>query len=284
MDLHGLHNPHGVPDPHNLSDLHNFSDLQNVVAERHSVRMYTDEPVDDESLATIKEEIAVCNATSCLHIQLANGLADAFCGYPTHYGRFSGVHNAIALIGAGSSIPDLGTSASAASHAQAHDAQIHARQTTTGTDETALQIKVGYYGELLSLRIVHLGLATSWAVLDNAVDGWWSLGDGEHVIWILAFGHPARPGAKHHTKPMEQLRKLPEGIEASQAPKWFIRGMHAAMLAPTSLSQQPFIIELHGDDTVSAQATEGLFAHVGLGCAMCNFEIGAYPHHVVWRQ
>lgn len=278
MNLHSLHNLYS------RSNLHNFSDLYSAVAERHSVRMYTDEPVGAEALAMLRREITACNAASGLHIQLADGVPDAFCGYPTHYGRFSGVHNAIALIGAGSSIPNLEASANTASRIQVHDSQVHARQTTIDANEINLQTKVGYYGEWLSLCLVHLGLATSWAVLDNAAEGWWNLSNGERAIWLLAFGHPARPGARHHTKPMEQLCKLPEGIATSQAPKWFIRGMRSAMLAPTSLGQQPFAIELHNDDTVSIRATEGLFSHVGLGCAMCNFEIGAYPHRVVWRQ
>ncbi|MCH3975629.1 MAG: nitroreductase [Bifidobacterium tibiigranuli] len=265
-----------------LRDLVGDSDLRGAIAERHSVRMYTDEPVADEALATLHEEITACNAASSLHIQLISGLDDAFCGYPTHYGRFRGVHNAIALIGAGSGIPDLSASANnMASHESG--SQTHGSQAASNAEEIALQTKVGYYGELLSLRIVQLGLGTSWAVLDNAREGWWSLGDGEHMIWALAFGHPARPGAKHHTKPMEQLCALPEGMEVAQAPEWFAQGMGAAMLAPTSLSQQPFVVELHRDTTVSARATEGLFAHVGLGCAMCNFAIGTAPHHVVWR-
>lgn len=264
-----------------LCDLGDRGDLRGAIAERHSVRMYTDEPVADEALAALHEAITACNAASGLHIQLVSGLDDAFCGYPTHYGRFRGVHNAIALIGAGSGIPNLSASANMASAKSGN--QTHGSQTTTSADEIALQTKVGYYGELLSLRIVQLGLGTSWAVLDNAKEGWWSLGDSEHMIWVLAFGHPARPGAKHHTKPMEQLCALPEGMSIMQTPEWFAQGMSAAMLAPTSLSQQPFIIELHSDNTVSARATEGLFAHVGLGCAMCNFAIGAAPHHVVWR-
>jgi hypothetical protein len=270
-----------------LCDLGDRSDLRGAITARHSVRMYTDEPVADATLAALRAEIAACNAASGLHIQLISGLDDAFCGYSTHYGRFCGVHNAIALIGAGRGILDLSAMAHAASrvapHTQTHDKQAHSSQTTTDADEIALQVEVGYYGERLSLRIVQLGLGTSWAVLDNATEGWWRLSEGESMIWALAFGHPARPGAKHHTKTMEQLCKLPKGMEIAQAPEWFTQGMGAAMLAPTSLNQQPFTIELHSDNTVGARATEGLFAHVGLGCAMCNFAIGAAPHHVVWR-
>lgn len=237
-----------------------------ALQQRHSVRMYTDEPADTAIVACLRREVSACNAESGLDIQLITGLPDAFMGYPTHYGRFQGVHNAIALIGR----PDA-----------RHGAADHNHDGTPAVDAHALlELTVGYYGERLALRIVQLGLATSWAVLDGATDGWWTLNPGERAIWFLAFGHAARSGGRHRSKPIGQLCRIPPG---TMMPDWFRRGMEAAMLAPTSLSQQPFIFILNEDDTVSAEATEGLFTKVGLGCAKYHFEIGAAPQDVNWR-
>ena len=142
---------------------------------------------------------------------------------------------------------------------------------------------------------------------------WWTLDDGEAVVWAIAFGHGARPGGRRRTKPMEALASVPGG-DLDAAPEWFRAGMTAAMTAPTSLSQQPFRFILHEDGVeggmevgadgdvgngarngaeagaddsaeagmVRAEATDGLFAHVGLGCAKYHFELGALPHRVRW--
>ena len=147
-----------------------------------------------------------------------------------------------------------------------------------------MQERVGYYGERLALRAVQLGLETSWAVLDDADTAehpWWCLHPGEKIVWVLAFGHGARPGGRRRSKPIEELCRIPDGMAM---PDWFRAGMEAAMLAPTSLSQQPFLFTLHEDGTVSAEATEGLFAHVGLGCAKYHFEVGAGRENVRWRD
>lgn len=273
-----------------------------IMRARHAVRMYTDEPVPEEALAALRAEIDAINAAGegRLHFQIATGLDDAFLGLKTHYGRFRGVHNAIALIGSdGSGRGDTLQSFK------------DAEGTPATPEATALQERIGYYGERLALRATELGLATSWAVLDGtdavpAGDAWWTLRDGEALVWVLAFGHAVRPGAKHRSKPMEQLTDVP----ADAMPDWFRWGMEAAMLAPTSLSQQPFVVTLVGghddgegagaredggareDDTHGAEAgaraditaTEGLFAHVGVGAAKWHFEAVAGPEHCAWRM
>lgn len=72
--------------------------LLEAMEQRHAIRAYTDEPVDQAILDILRAEIDACNQESGLHIQMAAGLDDAFLGLKTHYGRFTGVHNAIALI------------------------------------------------------------------------------------------------------------------------------------------------------------------------------------------
>lgn len=249
-------------------------DLLEAMEARHAIRMYTDEPAGASILAALQAEIDACNAASGLHIQMVAGLDDALLGLNTHYGRFKNVHNAIALIGCANGTDDAASDAAA-----------------------ALEERVGYYGERLALRAVQLGLDTSWVVLDDAASAdapWWTLHEGECAVWFIVFGHGARGGAKHRSKPMNQLCAI-EGVadddvaaadgEAvlAAAPQWFRDGMNAAMLAPTSLSQQPFLFTLHKDGTVSAEALEGLFAHVGLGCAKYHFEIGAGADNFSWR-
>lgn len=288
--------------------------LLEAMEQRHAIRAYTDEPVDQAILDILRAEIDACNQESGLHIQMAAGLDDAFLGLKTHYGRFTGVHNAIALIGrvvrvgaSDGTVPD-----GAIAGVRGHDATTETAtglagaskmtdttqngmttawhkatasdESATDPGEIALQEQVGYYGERLALRAVQLGLETSWAVLDDADTAehpWWCLYPGEKIVWVLAFGHGARPGGRRRSKPIEELCRIPDGMAM---PDWFRAGMEAAMLAPTSLSQQPFLFTLHEDGTVSAEATEGLFAHVGLGCAKYHFEVGAGRENVRWRD
>ncbi|WP_055426729.1 nitroreductase family protein [Bifidobacterium aesculapii] len=351
-------------------------DLREAIDARHAIRAYTDEPVDPDALDTLQADIEAWNAESGLHMQMAVGLDDAFLGLKTHYGRFKGVHNAIALIGSAASVEremrverlrarrraaeqdaagpagTTGDTSGDATGDTSGDATtveepnrastLQALKATDASGEAvspvdaALQEKVGYYGERLVLRAVQLGLATSWAVLDDAdtaADPWWELEDGESVVWVIAFGHGARPGGRRRSKPMAELASVEgpcavsdesaevgnaqatasdatghegegnsggdggnNGGDASEAegaattaattanwPDWFVRGMEAAMAAPTSLSQQPFHFTLNEDGSVTAEALRGLFSHVGLGCAKCHFEIGAAPHAVTWR-
>ena len=283
--------------------------LLEAMEQRHAIRAYTDEPVDQAILDILRAEIDACNQESGLHIQMAAGLDDALLGLKTHYGRFTGVHNAIALIGraerggaADDAMVDAGghdtatepaagvAESGSAAIATPNNAATAAWHKSTAVDEAAtdageitLQERVGYYGERLALRAVQLGLETSWAVLDDADTAehpWWCLHPGEKIVWVLTFGHGARPGGRRRSKPIEELCRIPDGMTM---PDWFRAGMEAAMLAPTSLSQQPFLFTLHKDGTVSAEAMEGLFAHVGLGCAKYHFEVGAGRDRVVWR-
>lgn len=226
--------------------------LVEAMQARHSVRMYTDEPVEEAVLDVLRSEIDAINQESGLRLQLGSGLEDAFCGYETHYGRFKEAHNAAVILGG---------------------------QAATARQDIPLQLKVGYYGERLLLRMVQMGLSTSWVVLDDTAEGWWDFLPDEQAIWLVTFGHASRIIGKHRSKPMEELCRIEGGVPM---PEWFRKGMEAAMLAPSSLGKQPFTFVLHEDGTVSTELADELFAAVGAGCARYHFEIGAGVD-VQWR-
>lgn len=152
---------------------------------------------------------------------------------------------------------------------------------TLSSSQIALEEAVGFYGQLLALEATRLGLATSWCVLDNAHTAeqpWWQQYEGEQAIWFIAFGYPARVLTHRRSKSLEQLVSMPEQLSSQALPEWFQQAMQAAMIAPTSLSQQPFVVRLQQDEIVlpeqnsitqwlvSVEATSGLFAYVGVGC------------------
>ena len=63
-------------------------DILQAMEQRHSVRQYTPEPLGEEAITTLRQEIERCNKASGLHIQLVlneprafDGFLDETCGY-----------------------------------------------------------------------------------------------------------------------------------------------------------------------------------------------------------
>ncbi|KAA8826089.1 nitroreductase [Bifidobacterium reuteri] len=247
--------------------------LLESMKERHAVRNFSEEPLAAEQIATLSRLIDELNGTYDLHIQLIHDAEDALGGCPTHYGRFSGVHNLIALIGSDepegsetSGKDDDGTDAGVCD------------------DGHRLDEQVGYAGELLALNAVSLGLDTSWVVLHETQDhhGAWTIGTGQRMPAAIALGHGTRPGRPHRSRPAEELGTVANGTYAD-APEWFHAGIEAVMLAPSALGKQPVRFELLEDGrTVRAQALDGVQAHICLGIARLHFELGAGTGRFDW--
>ena len=77
----------------------NAMDMMEAMRARHSVRSYTELPIEGETLETLEKLIDECNRESGLHIQLVRDEPMAFAGTMAHYGKFSGVRNYLALVG-----------------------------------------------------------------------------------------------------------------------------------------------------------------------------------------
>ena len=65
------------------------------------------------------------------------------------------------------------------------------------------------------------------------------------------------------------------------APDWFLKGIDAALLAPTAMNQQKFAFSLNGNK-VSAKAGIGFYSKIDLGIAKCHFELGAGRDNFEW--
>lgn len=64
-------------------------------------------------------------------------------------------------------------------------------------------------------------------------------------------------------------------------PDWFLRGIDAALLAPTAMNQQKFVFSLKGN-TVTAKAGIGFYSKIDLGIAKYHFELGAGTENFRW--
>lgn len=215
-----------------------------AIQTRHSVRSYQTKEIPADLVAELTQEIAGCNQKDGLHIQLITDEPKAFGGKMAHYGSFSGVKNYIALVG----------------------------KKSANLDE-----KLGYCGEQLVLKAQMLGLNTCWVALTFSKGKCAAVVDaGEKLVCVISLGFGSTQGVAHKSKPMGALCTV-----TGDAPSWFNAGMEAALLAPTAVNQQKFMLTLKGN-AVSAVATGGFYSKLDLGIVKYHFEVGAGTEHFNW--
>lgn len=211
-------------------------DLFQAMTARHSVRQYTDRPIEPEKRAALDALAAQCNRDAGLHIQIVYDEPKCFDSFMAHYGKFTGVSNYIALVG--KKAPDL--------------------------DE-----RLGYCGEKLALTAQTLGLNTCFVALTHGKSAA-AVGKGEKAVCLIALGYGKTQGAAHKSKPLSALCRCDGSM-----PAWFEAGMQAAQLAPTAMNQQKFFFELLPDGRVTARAGKGFYTKLDLGIAKYHFELAS---------
>lgn len=213
-------------------------DLIEAVENRHSVRSYTPDAIPQDVADQLEDSIRTYNTEADLHIQLVLNEPRAFSSSMARYGKFTGVQNYFAMV---------------------------------GRKDSFLDEKIGYYGERLVLQAQMLGLNTCWVALTfskSVAKSHIQINPGEKLVCVIALGYGQTQGVERKTKPMDELCE-PEG-----KPEWFIRGMRAAMVAPTAVNQQKFHIDLEGEKPIFI-SLGGFYSYVDLGIVICNFEVGA---------
>lgn len=222
-------------------------ELIEAIKTRHSVRKYTDQPIETAKVATLRGEIEKLNAESGLNIQLVLEEPKCFSSGMWKYGQFSGVKNYFVMAG------------------------------PKGKES---EEKIGYYGEKLVLLAQTLGLNTCWVGLTyKKIPGTYTLRDGDIVHCVIALGYGTIPGVQHPLKPVEQFYE-----SIGLPPKWFQDGMEAAMLAPTAVNQQKFKFILHDGNKVGTKTGFSMagYTNIDLGIVKCHFEIGAGKERFEW--
>ena len=220
-------------------------DIYEAIRERHSVRNYDSRPIEDEKIERLHEIIDSCNRIGKLHIQLVLNEPEAFRSRLARYGSFSGVTNYIVL--AGKKADDL--------------------------DE-----RCGYFGEKIVLEAQMMGLNTCWVGLTyKKIPDAFRLFSGEKLTAVIALGYGTMKGYPHKSKKIAEVTKC-EG----PMPEWFLKGVEAALLAPTAVNQQKFTLVCK-DDKVEAKAGWGFYTKMDLGIVKCHFEIGSGRDGSIWE-
>ena len=224
---------------------------QEAIEARHSVRAYKNDPLADDVVKALEEQIAVLNREGKLHMQLILNEPKAFQGTMAKYGKFRNANNYIVM--AGKKAEDL--------------------------DE-----RIGYYGEHLVLLAQALGLNTCWVGLSyRKIPDTYVLEEGEVIKAYIAIGYGETQGVGHKIKTVEQVSNA-----SDTTPSWFKKGVEAALLAPTAVNQQKFSFEYVGmkDGHHQVRAKKGFsmigYAKMDLGIAKYHFEIGAGKENFEW--
>ena len=225
--------------------------IQEAIEARHSVRAYKDQPLSEEIVKVLEDEIVKLNNEGQLHIQLICNEPKAFQGTMAKYGKFRNAINYLVM--AGKKSEDL--------------------------DE-----RVGYYGEHLVLLAQILGLNTCWVGLSySKVLGTYVLEEGEKIACYIAIGYGETQGVGHKIRTVEQVSNA-----SDITPSWFKKGVEAALLAPTAVNQQKFSFEYVGmnNNRHQVRANKGFsmigYTQMDLGIAKYHFELGAGKVNFEW--
>ena len=225
--------------------------IQEAIEARHSVRAYKDQPLSEEIVKVLEDEIVKLNNEGQLHIQLICNEPKAFQGTMAKYGKFRNANNYLVM--AGKRAEDL--------------------------DE-----RVGYYGEHLVLLAQTLGLNTCWVGLSySKVPGTYVLDEDEKIACYIAIGYGETQGVGHKIKTVEQVSNASDITQS-----WFKKGVEAALRAPTAVNQQKFSFEYVGmsNNCHQVRAKKGIsmigYTQMDLGIAKYHFEMGAGIDNIDW--
>ena len=208
-----------------------------AIKARHSVRNYKPDRIEEEKVSLIREKIAEINAEGDLHLQF---IEDSGKTYNKLLNRTMGLDSAPSVIAC------------------------------VGKEDDTLEERVGYYGEKLVLFAQSLGLNTCWAGIFSRKKIPVVVGQGEKLVISIAIGYGENQGQNHSSKPVDQISQA-----AGDRPEWFEKGIEMALLAPTAMNQQKFLIRLNEDETVEFIDKGGFFSKVDLGIVRYHFEVGS---------
>ncbi|MCI9627230.1 MAG: nitroreductase [Clostridia bacterium] len=216
--------------------------IMEAMQSRHTVRKYTGRAIPAEILEQLEKRLEEHNKKYGLHMKLMINNEKAF-GTFIKLILAKGVKNYIIL--AGEDIP--------------------------GVDEN-----LGYCGADMALLVQTFGLNSWWVGGTFHRKNVAKYVQGEKITGIIAIGYGATQGAPHKSKKAEEVSSY-----SGSAPEWFVRGVNAALLAPTALNKQAFMIK--GEkNRVSISCHNGVFSETDLGIVKYHFEAGAGTEHFEW--
>lgn len=217
-------------------------DLKEAMRQRHMVRKYTNRPLPAEIVKQLNDRAERMNELYGISITLKTEDTRAFNALIKLI-LAKGVRNYFIM--AGKDTPDL--------------------------DE-----RLGYCGAELMLYAQTLGLNTWWVGGTFNRKLMAEMSSGNRVVGVIAVGYGQNQGVPHKSKAAEQVSRYD-----GDAPEWFRQGIDGALLAPTALAKQAFVITGSGEK-VSIKCDNGIFTGVDTGLVKYHFELGAGKTNFEW--
>ena len=231
--------------------------LGEAIAIRRSRRTYDPTPIDPEIADKLQQLIARYAEEAGVRMELVLDNGTAFEGLRRSYGMFSGVRHYLGLI---------------EDKRDPHSAE-----------------KLGYYGELLLLHAVTMGLAGCW------VAGSYDrkacpviLQEHEALICVIVLGNTSQDQSGREKLIYNFIHRKTRSIEEmyiadTDVPDWFIAAMEAVKRAPSAINRQPVKFS-YKEERVSAwveRKPDDMLA-LDFGIAKCHFAIGAGKGTWAW--
>jgi hypothetical protein len=227
-----------------------------VIPERHSVRSFREETIDEEVLGSVMQTGSRLTMPGARCVVVNQPAETVLRGVIGSYGKISGAQAYMAFI--------------------------------VDTNHPQGMENIGYLGEAMVLEATVLQLGTCWVAgffNAEAVRRSVPLNEGEKVVCVSPLGYPAvRLGLKDmlfkglaHSNQRKELGQITSGLASDCWSQWARVGLEAARLAPSAANRQPWLFEVDERAvTVSAPgAGIGGLKRLDCGIAMLHFEVGA---------
>jgi hypothetical protein len=146
-----------------------------------------------------------------------------------------------------------------------------------GPDRADIEESLGYCGIDIALYAQTLGLNTWWVGGTYSKNSASKDVEGSVINGIIALGYGQVQGVPHKSKAFEDVCQY-EGA----MPEWFKQGVEAALLAPTAMNKQKFMIT-GKDNEVSISCDNGKWSGTDLGIVKYHFEVGAGKDNFQWK-
>jgi len=218
-------------------------DLKEAMQKRHMVRKYIDKSLPDDLINRINERISMNNEKHKLSMKLM-------------INNNKGVNSIMKLIMAKG---------------------VNNFIILAGDNSENLDERLGYSGADIMLYAQTLGLNTWWVggTFNRSVSQYV---ENKKVTGIIAIGYGESQGKPHKSKMVEDVSKY----YGTVIPSWFISGVDGALLAPTALNKQDFMI-IGDENKVKIECDNGIFTGSNVGLIKYHFELGAGKENFEWE-
>lgn len=218
-------------------------DIKEAIYARHTVRKFQDKPLAEDVVKALQARIEKVNKEHQVNIKLVTNESVPVWGVMKFF-MTKGLKNYLVLL---------------------------------GPDRADIEESLGYCGIDIALYAQTLGLNTWWVGGTYSKNSASKDVEGSVINGIIALGYGQVQGVPHKSKAFEDVCQYEGAI-----PEWFKQGVEAALLAPTAMNKQKFMIT-GKDNEVSISCDNGKWSGTDLGIVKYHFEVGAGKDNFQWK-